>query len=60
MGEWALKNLLKGGYEGSIYPVNPGYDELQDLRCFPDLGSLPERPDLVVFAVGDQIGRAHV
>lgn len=54
MGEWALKNLLKGGYEGSIYPVNPGYDELQDLRCFPDLGSLPERPDLVVFAVGDQ------
>ena len=29
MGEWALKNLLKGGFEGRIYPVNPNYEELQ-------------------------------
>src|SRR5210317_1649430 len=29
MGEWALKNLLLGGYRGTIYPINPGYDDLQ-------------------------------
>ena len=29
MGEWALKNLHKGGYQGDIYPVNPKYDEVQ-------------------------------
>ena len=32
LGEWSLKNLLKGGFDGPIYPVNPGYEELQGLR----------------------------
>jgi len=54
LGEWALKNLLIGGYEGRIYPVNPNYDELQGHRCFPSLADLPETPDLAVFAVSDQ------
>lgn len=53
MGEWSLKNLERGGYTGKIYPVNPGYDDLRGLSCYPDLASLPEVPDLVVFAVGD-------
>lgn len=54
VGEWALKNLLIGGYKGRLYPVNPNYDELQGQRCFASLADLPETPDLVVFAVGDQ------
>ena len=53
LGEWALKNLLKGGYEGRIYPINPGRDELQGHRCYAALAELPETPDLVVFAVAD-------
>ncbi len=54
LGEWALKNLLKGGYKGRIYPVNPNYDELQGQRCFASLAELPETPELVIFAVSDQ------
>jgi len=53
MGEWSLKNLQRGGFEGAIYPVNPGYGELAGLQCFPNLAALPERPDMVMFAVGD-------
>ena len=53
MGEWSLLNLERGGFEGAIYPINPGYDELRGLRCYPDLASLPETPDMVMFAVGD-------
>lgn len=53
LGEWSLKNLLKGGYGGAIYPVNPKYPELQGQRCYAALGDLPETPDLIVFAVGD-------
>lgn len=53
VGEWALRNLVLGGYKGQIYPVNPNYDELQGKRCFAALADLPETPDLVVFAVGD-------
>lgn len=54
MGEWALKNLLRGHYAGSIYPINPGYDELQGMRCFPEFASLPQTPDLVIFAISDR------
>lgn len=53
MGEWALRNLLRGGYTGGIYPINPGYEELQGIRCFPGFTSIPETPDLVIFAIGD-------
>ncbi len=53
MGEWSLTNLRRGGFAGNIYPVNPGYDELQSLRCYKSLSDLPETPDLVLFAVSD-------
>ena len=54
MGEWALINLERGGFPGKVYPVNPGYDELRGLRCYKQIAELPETPELVVFAVGDQ------
>jgi len=53
MGEWSLTNLKRGGFAGNIYPVNPGYDELNSLRCYKSLSDLPEVPDLVLFAVSD-------
>jgi uncharacterized protein len=30
-----------------MYPVNPNYDEVLGLRCYPSLDSLPEVPDVV-------------
>ena len=33
--------LQRGGYEGAIYPVNPGYDEVLGLRCYPSIAELP-------------------
>lgn len=30
-----------------IYPVNPNYDEVLGLRCYPSLADLPEVPDIV-------------
>ncbi|MDH3533353.1 MAG: acetate--CoA ligase family protein [Gammaproteobacteria bacterium] len=54
LGEWSLKNLLRGGFSGDIYPVNPNYNELQGYRCYANLAELPTPPDLVIFGVGDQ------
>ncbi len=31
----------------TIYPVNPNYDEVLGLRCYPSLAELPEVPDIV-------------
>ncbi len=30
-----------------IYPVNPRYDEVLGLKCYPSLAELPEVPDIV-------------
>jgi acyl-CoA synthetase (NDP forming) len=54
LGEWSLRNLLKGRYAGRIYLVNPRYDELQGIRCFGNIADLPEVPDLAVFCVADR------
>ena len=53
MGDWALRNLERAGFAGDVYPVNPGYDEVRDLKCFRSIADLPEAPDLAIFAVGD-------
>ncbi len=54
MGEWSLRNLERGNYGGTIYPINPRYDEVRGLRCYNSLADLPETPDLALFAIGDQ------
>ncbi|NYT63255.1 acetate--CoA ligase family protein [Alcaligenaceae bacterium] len=48
-GERVLANLKT--FNGAIYPVNPNYDSICDLKAYPDLESLPETPDCVVLAV---------
>ena len=53
IGQLALFNLLQGKFPGNLYPVNPGYEELQGVECYPSLESLPETPELVIFGVGD-------
>lgn len=46
-----IANLLRDGYSGRIYPVNPSYDKIAGLKCYPDVQSLPEVPELGVVAV---------
>lgn len=52
IGGRPLKYLVQSGYSGRIYPVNPRYENLQGLKCFPDVASLPEPVDLAVIALG--------
>ncbi|MDN5743967.1 MAG: acetate--CoA ligase family protein [Nocardioidaceae bacterium] len=44
-------NLGRHGFTGAVYPVNPRRDVVNGLRCYPDLGSLPEPIEQVVVAV---------
>jgi acetyltransferase len=46
-----LKFLLDKGYGGRIYPVNPKYDTLAGLPCYPTIGAIPEPVDLAIVAV---------
>jgi acyl-CoA synthetase (NDP forming) len=42
---------LEAGYEGRIYPVNPKYEEVAGLKCYPDLMAIPDDVDLCIVAV---------
>src|SRR5262249_11554119 len=46
-----LRNLLRFGYPGGIFPVNPRHERLQGRTCFASLRELPERPDCALLAV---------
>ena len=44
--------LQKHHFKGKIYPVNPRVEEIAGLKCYPDIGSLPETPDVAIIMVG--------
>ena len=51
IGHIILKNMVDGGFKGSIYPINPGADEILGLRAYPSLLDVPGDVDLVVVVV---------
>jgi acyl-CoA synthetase (NDP forming) len=51
-GGSALQNILAGGFEGAIYPVNPKGGPFFGLPVSTDLAQLPAAPDLALLAVG--------
>lgn len=50
--------LVKHGFAGDIYPVNPKADRIGDLPCYPDIASLPAVPDVGIVLLGAE--RAHL
>lgn len=53
-GHTILKNIVEGGYQGSIYPINPKADTILGLNCYPSLSAVPGDVDLVVVVVPSQ------
>ncbi|MGX5658870.1 acetate--CoA ligase family protein [Castellaniella ginsengisoli] len=43
--------LIKHGYGGTIYPINPFRESLFGIPAYPSVGALPQAPDMVVMAV---------
>jgi acyl-CoA synthetase (NDP forming) len=40
--------LLKHGFAGPIYPVNPSQSEIEGMKAYPSVEALPETPDLAL------------
>ena len=47
----SLQHLQSHGYAGKLYPVNPKYDEILGIKCWPSIESLPETPDLALILI---------
>lgn len=52
-GRGMIDACREAGFEGAISLVNPGYDRIDDLACYPDLKSLPHVPDHAVLMVAN-------
>lgn len=53
-GNIIYKKLKKFGY--IVYPVNPNFEEIEGDKCYRDLSSLPEVPDVIDMVVSPKRG----
>gem|GEM_PF-219876 len=44
-----LDSILRGGYQGRVFPVNPKYESIQGVRCYDSIASVG-KVDLAVIA----------
>ncbi len=51
VGNDIVKNLVKQGYKGKIFPVNPKATKLYDLKCYPNISAIKSKVDLAVIVV---------
>ena len=45
-----MQNILRGGFTGPVWGVNPKYTSVHGAPCFPDATALPAAPDLAIIA----------
>lgn len=51
VGNDIVKNLVKQGYKGKIFPVNPKATKLYDLKCYPNISAIKSNVDMAVIVV---------
>lgn len=51
VGYELLQNVVKFGFSGDIYPVNPKYEEVMGFKCYRSPRDIPEKVDLAVIAI---------
>lgn len=48
VGNLVMQNLLEGGFDGPIMPVNPNRRAVAGVLTYPDIASLPVIPDMAI------------
>jgi len=51
IGYEILANIVRYGFKGKVYPINPRADRILGLRAYPSLSSVKDSVDLVVVSV---------
>jgi len=55
VGNQSVVELIEGGFDGRIVPVNPKYDEVLGLPCVGSLAEISEPVDLAILAVSNAL-----
>jgi acetate---CoA ligase (ADP-forming) len=51
VGATLFRNVLQAGFRGVAYPVNPRWESVSGVRCYPSVKKLPEPAELAVVIV---------
>lgn len=51
VGGALFRNLLRWGFQGTLYPINPAAKAVAGVRAYASLAELPEAPELVFITV---------
>ena len=51
VGHALAKNLLRLGFKGKVFLVNPAHSQMLGQKCYPDLENISETVDLALVAV---------
>jgi len=51
IGYSVIKNLIKDGYKGKIYPINQKESEILGLKCYPEIEQVPGEIDSAIMCV---------
>ena len=54
IGNSVMKNLIDGGYQGEIYPINPLADEILGRKCYKSVQDMEGGVAVAVFAIPAQ------
>jgi acetate---CoA ligase (ADP-forming) len=60
VGGTLVANLLRAGFNGPVYPVNPAAVEVMGLRCYPSVAAIGAPVDLALVAVPAQLVPAAI
>jgi acyl-CoA synthetase (NDP forming) len=53
LGRQMMIELRRGGFDGEVFPVNPGYPEIDGYRCYPAITEVPGPVDLAILGVAN-------
>src|SRR5665213_1469595 len=51
IGNSVMKNIIKGGYQGAIYPIHPSADVIMGKKAYKSVKDVPGDIDIAVFAI---------
>lgn len=50
-GRIVVQNLIRSGFPGRIYPINPTADEIEGLKCYASIDKVPEQIDCAMLVI---------
>jgi acetyltransferase len=51
VGNIILGNIIESGFQGPLYPINPRYQEVMGLKCYPNVTDVPGPVEMAVVVV---------